>query len=221
MGQIEQLWSLPMGAQIRMLKASVDAHGRAEISNRWEEQKNRTQRGWKFRIRSWRPGPKPLSPKCQRLGAFGTRDTRKFIGSNLKDTNDETAFKVFQLLARTMVEGKLRQDDPNKIDGLVIARNNFEAVVEVWLPILATDTEVRENLMKRLRRLLKKEVGLERNHYECHILKSDKFYGYVFDGTYWSNPLREGTKAWFERKKWEKEQAALEAAANETEAAES
>jgi len=150
-----------------------------------------------------------------RVGGFGTRDTRKFIGSNVKDTNDECAFKVFQVLARAVVEGRLRPDDPNKIDGLVLARNGFECVVEVWMPILGTDQEVRVNLLRRVRRLLKVEVGLEKAHYECHLLKQDKYFGYVYDGSYWSNPLRDGTKAWFKRKAWEKEQAALAAAAEE------
>jgi len=85
MGNIDHLWSLPMGSQIRIVKMSVDAHGRAEISNKWEDQKSRTQRGWSCRIRSWRPGPKQLSPKCMRVGGFGTRDTRKFIGSNVRN----------------------------------------------------------------------------------------------------------------------------------------
>jgi len=50
--------------------------------------------------------------------------------------------QVFQVLARAVVEGRLRPDDPNKIDGLVLARNGFECVVEVWMPILGTDQEV-------------------------------------------------------------------------------
>lgn len=35
MATIDHLWSLPMGSQIRIVKMSVDAHGRAEISNLW------------------------------------------------------------------------------------------------------------------------------------------------------------------------------------------
>ena len=35
MGNIDHLWSLSMGSQIRIVKMSVDAHGRAEISNKW------------------------------------------------------------------------------------------------------------------------------------------------------------------------------------------
>jgi hypothetical protein len=150
-----------------------------------------------------------------RVGSFGTRDTRKFIGSNVKDANDECAFKVFQALARSMVEGKLRPGDPNKVDGIILSRNGFECIVEVWLPILGTDEDVRESLLRRVRAILKRDVGLHRTHYEVHFQKCDKYFGYVFDGNYWGNPLRDGTKAWFKRRAWEKEQAALADAAAE------
>merc|ERR1711988_1208267 len=122
-----------------------------------------------------------------RMGAFGTRDTRKFIGSNVKDANDECAFKVFRSLCRAVVEGRVRPDDPNKVDGVVLARNGFECVVEVWLPILGTDKEVRDTLLRRIRKILKAECGLEKHFYECHFQKNDKYFGYVFDGQYWSN----------------------------------
>ena len=77
------------------------------------------------------------------------------------------------------------------------------------MSILGTDEEVRESLKRRIRSILKRDVGLDKGHFEAHFLKNDKYFGYVFDGNNWSNPLREGTRAWFKRRAWEKEQAAL------------
>ena len=74
---------------------------------------------------------------------------------------------------------------------------------------ILTQPDRRSGRGKQIKLSPVKEVGLEKSHYECHYLKNDKYFGYVFDGNNWSNPLREGTKAWFKRRAWEKEQAAL------------
>eukprot|EP00656_Telonema_subtile_P000341 TRINITY_DN10169_c0_g1_i3.p3 TRINITY_DN10169_c0_g1~~TRINITY_DN10169_c0_g1_i3.p3 ORF type:complete len:126 (+),score=43.94 TRINITY_DN10169_c0_g1_i3:667-1044(+) len=118
----------------------------------------------------------------------------------LAQLRDECGFNAFKALVRAAVEGSLRSwDDPNMVDAVVLHRHKMEATVEVWLPMIATTKEVRERLLRSIRRVLKNELQLTKDEYEVHVSKNDSYYGHTFDGDRgaWVNPLKKGTKEWF------------------------
>eukprot|EP00656_Telonema_subtile_P000339 TRINITY_DN10169_c0_g1_i1.p1 TRINITY_DN10169_c0_g1~~TRINITY_DN10169_c0_g1_i1.p1 ORF type:complete len:307 (+),score=73.54 TRINITY_DN10169_c0_g1_i1:86-1006(+) len=228
----EETWSLgrlqalTQNSQLRVLKSAPiqeyqDEDVEVTDQTDWTQQNNKSMRGWCFRIRTWKPVPKTMSPRHERVGAFGSGPTRFFTSSRvagghplsapipaprkppiemLAQLRDECGFNAFKALVRAAVEGSLRSwDDPNMVDAVVLHRHKMEATVEVWLPMIATTKEVRERLLRSIRRVLKNELQLTKDEYEVHVSKNDSYYGHTFDGDRgaWVNPLKKGTKEWF------------------------